>query len=171
VIVCQLSRAMSRNLEMGNYILTGAGFSKNWGGWLSNELWSYLFGHTDIQKSDELRELLWKNRQQGFENALEEARQNTLTNQEWMTPYKTLESVVMEAFEKMDSLFKGIYSEFDQTGYIVPKFIAKFDAFFTTNQDLLIERQFINLNSGISFRLVGRNHISGFGMPGHITPH
>lgn len=166
MIVCQLSRAMSRNLEMGNYILTGAGFSKNWGGWLSNELWAYLFGHPDIQKSADLRELLWENRQQGFENALEKARQNALTNQKWMTRYKTLESVVMEAFEKMDNLFKGIYNEFGQTVYIISKFIAKFDAAFTTNQDLLVEERQLRLRDATFFRYVGKGHILGLRKPG-----
>jgi len=151
---------------MGNYILTGAGFSKNWGGWLSNELWSYLFSHPDIQKNVELRGLLWKNPQQGFENALEEARQIALTDKEWVMHYKILEKIVIEAFEEMDSLFKETYNEYGQTAYIMPKFIAKFDAFFTTNQDLLVERQFKNLEGGISFKLVGRDYISSFGMPG-----
>jgi hypothetical protein len=33
---------------MPYYLLTGAGFSRNWGGWLANEAFEYLLGAPEI---------------------------------------------------------------------------------------------------------------------------
>ena len=58
------------NLKMPHYLLTGAGFSRNWGGWLANEAFEYLLGAPEID--DYLRSILWeaKLRGEGFEGAL-----------------------------------------------------------------------------------------------------
>ena len=55
---------------MAHYLLTGAGFSYNWGGWLASEAFEYLLGAPEIDA--ELRALLWKNKEAGggFEDAL-----------------------------------------------------------------------------------------------------
>jgi len=58
-------------------LLTGAGFSRNWGGWLADEAFEYLLGHPRIE--DGLRALLWKHKLagDGFEAAVEEQRTET----------------------------------------------------------------------------------------------
>jgi hypothetical protein len=33
---------------MPHYLLTGAGFSRNWGGWLANEAFEHLLGAPEI---------------------------------------------------------------------------------------------------------------------------
>jgi hypothetical protein len=55
---------------MPHYLLTGAGFSRNWGGWLASEAFEYLLGASEIDAY--LRRLLWsaKLRGEGFEGAL-----------------------------------------------------------------------------------------------------
>ncbi|HLX14664.1 MAG TPA: hypothetical protein VKS24_05585 [Bradyrhizobium sp.] len=55
---------------MAHYLLTGAGFSYNWGGWLASEAFEYLLGAPEIDA--ELRALLWQNKEAGggFEDAL-----------------------------------------------------------------------------------------------------
>ena len=40
-------------------LLTGAGFSRNWGGWLTNEAFEYLLGHPEL--NPRIRNCLWKN--------------------------------------------------------------------------------------------------------------
>jgi hypothetical protein len=50
-------------------ILTGAGWTRNWGGRLAAEVWQDLLGHRAIQQSPRLRELLL--REKSFETALE----------------------------------------------------------------------------------------------------
>jgi len=59
---------------MSYYLLTGAGFTRNWGGWLANEAFEYLLGAPGIDRY--LRDLLWeaKLRGEGFEGALSKAQ-------------------------------------------------------------------------------------------------
>ena len=51
-------------------LLTGAGFSHNWGGWLASEAFEYLLGCTEIDQGT--RQLLWASRDEGggFEDTL-----------------------------------------------------------------------------------------------------
>ena len=53
-----------------NLLLTGAGFSRNWGGWLASEAFEYLLGAPEID--DELRRVLLtdKLKGRGFEDTL-----------------------------------------------------------------------------------------------------
>lgn len=59
-------------MEIRNFskrtILTGAGWTRNWGGRLAAEIWEDLIGHPAIQGNSRLRELLL--REQSFETAL-----------------------------------------------------------------------------------------------------
>ena len=58
---------------MPTFLLIGAGFSRNWGGWLASEAFEYLLGRPEIQQSPALRDLLWKHHPSGgFEDALAE---------------------------------------------------------------------------------------------------
>ena len=61
-------------------LLTGAGFTRNWGGWLADEAFEYLLGHPRID--DGLRKLLWKHKDGGFEAAVEEQRIETARSTE-----------------------------------------------------------------------------------------
>lgn len=55
---------------MSNFLLTGAGFSRNWGGWLAEEAFEFLLG--EVEHDDDLCKYLWKSRDEGlgFEAAL-----------------------------------------------------------------------------------------------------
>jgi hypothetical protein len=58
---------------MSHILLLGAGFSRNWGGWLSAEAFEYLLGCPEISRNPHLRAVLWRNQPiGGFENALAE---------------------------------------------------------------------------------------------------
>jgi hypothetical protein len=56
-------------------LLTGAGFSRNWGGWLSSQTFEYLLGSPELD--DDLRALLWRSKEAcgGFEDALAELQE------------------------------------------------------------------------------------------------
>ena len=41
-----------------NILFTGAGFTKNFGGYLSDEMWAIIFNHPQIQKQSEVRKLM-----------------------------------------------------------------------------------------------------------------
>jgi len=60
---------------MTNILLTGAGFTRNWGGWLANEAFEYVLGRVEV--GDELRARLWagKAKRLGFEETLAELQE------------------------------------------------------------------------------------------------
>ncbi len=60
---------------MANILLLGAGFSRNWGGFLASEAFYYLLGRLEILSSKRLKDLLWRHKETGgFENALAEIK-------------------------------------------------------------------------------------------------
>jgi hypothetical protein len=56
-------------------LLTSAGFSRNWGGWLANEAFEYILGRPEI--GEDLRTCLWRDnvKRRGFEDTLGELPQ------------------------------------------------------------------------------------------------
>ena len=56
---------------MSHILLLGAGFSRNWGGWLASEVFEYLLGCPESLGNVHLRRALWKSKSEGgFEQAL-----------------------------------------------------------------------------------------------------
>src|SRR5216683_3264826 len=87
-------------LDIGNFsrqtILTGAGWTRNWGGRLAAELWEDLIGHGAIQSNSRLRALLLK--EPSFETAL------GLVQADPFTPgdRQVFEGALLDAFIAMD---------------------------------------------------------------------
>jgi len=50
------------NFKSNNLILlTGAGFTKNFGGFLADDMWDMILGHPLIQKNEKLKRLVLSN--------------------------------------------------------------------------------------------------------------
>jgi hypothetical protein len=129
-------------------ILTGAGWSRNWGGKLASEVWQDLIGHPSIQSNPRLRELLL--REQSFEEALGATQLEPFTEADRQTFQQALADVFVamdkeigrhdhdpwiNIYKVQDLLFqcwRGCEPGAD-TGYI-----------FTLNQDLWLERNLYN---------------------------
>src|SRR2546422_725556 len=136
---------------MPHILLTGAGFSRNWGGWLADEAFEYLLSTHQIDGGG-IRDLLWKYKRSrgGFEAALgylqgqliqhphsESAAQNV----------ERLKGAILQMFGDMNKNFVKRRFEFqDDQQYSMGRFLAKFDAIFTLNQDLLLEQRYIRGN-------------------------
>ena len=128
-----------------NYVLLlGAGFSRNWGGWLATEAFEYLLGCPEA--SAETKMLLWDHpRRGGFESALaglqgEHFRQGRTEPEPRLA---NMLSAILKMFEDMNLAFDRVDFEFHN--YVpnqVGTFLARFDAIFSLNQDLLIERHY-----------------------------
>lgn len=124
-------------------LLLGAGFSRNWGGWLASEVFEYLIGLPSIQEQPGIYKLLWKYQHSGgFEGALAElqglsARAGATTDDK--QSLEALEQGVMQMFAEMNAAFVAQEFEF---GQLVRKFLTRFDAIYTLNQDILLERQY-----------------------------
>jgi hypothetical protein len=134
--------------------LLGAGFSRNWGGWLADEAFEYLIGTPEVRAEPGLRELLWRHQSSGgFENALAELYESfrlpdpTTPGVEYMNSHVpvrsqigALQGAVSRMFDAMNQAFNE-QLEFEQP---IIDFLATFDALFTLNQDMLLERLYSN---------------------------
>src|SRR5207253_6322130 len=94
---------------MPHILLLGAGFSRNWGGWLANEAFEYLLGCPEIDVS--LRNLLWRRRLGGgFEDALPELQQEYLRRRDTISHERLnkLQNSIYLMFSDMDKAFSGM---------------------------------------------------------------
>ncbi|MBC8285839.1 MAG: SIR2 family protein [Nitrospinae bacterium] len=149
---------------MNHILLLGAGFSRNWGGWLAQEAFEYLLGCPQID--DGLRKLLWDYHERGgFEAALARLQESRF-HSDGSKPnpqLSKLQEAILQMFNDMDKAFTGIQFEINnQIGYGVSSFLTRFDAIFTLNQDLLIERHYLD---GSAY-LHSNGKWDGTGIPG-----
>ncbi len=143
--------ATTGNLDIGDFskrtILTGAGWTRNWGGRLAAELWEDLIGHRAIQDNARLRDLLLA--ELSFETAL------GLVQAEPFTPAdrQTFEGALLDAFIAMDREVAQIPDPWINI-YKVQELLFRFCGrraqgvnagyMFTLNQDLWPERYLYN---------------------------
>jgi hypothetical protein len=154
---------------MNFIVLLGAGFSRNWGGMLSTDVFDYLL--PAVQDHGDLRNILWKHRKQGgFEAALAEVQQ---TYAHGPSPHHKaqldiLQDAIGRMFAIMDSAFASMPTmEFQQhIEYLLRTFLVRFDAIFSLNQDLLIERHYLNDN----VMLGSSGRWNGYQIPGIQRP-
>lgn len=115
-------------------LLTGAGFTRNWGAWLAKELEGDLLGR--LAPHPNLQRLIQNS--SNFEEALETARSGgvPITRDQ----VETLEAAIKASFDAMNCALAGRKSlEFATESRSVAGFLALFDSIFTLNQDLLLE--------------------------------
>lgn len=133
-----------------NLLLLGAGFSRNWGGWLASEVFEWLLGHPAVQGRPDTKRMLWSAQRsgEGFEGALSELQRAYVT-----APEKHREALIemQNAIAEMfDDMNKGMHLrqfEFSQDReWQVATFLGQFDAIFTLNQDTLLEHFYCNDN-------------------------
>jgi len=131
--------------------LLGAGFSRNWGGWLASEAFEYLLGCLEISQDTQLQRLLWKHQETGgFEDALDELQTSYLRDpvghEKQLTAFQ---SAVGRMFSDMNRAFLSLaeweFQHDDRTRMVQP-FLTRFDALFSLNQDVLLERHYCNDN-------------------------
>jgi hypothetical protein len=143
---------MTASLDIGSFskrtLLTGAGWTWNWGGQLAKEIWQSLIGHETIQRSQRLRGLLLS--ETSFETALGMTHQEPYT----AADRETLERALLDTFRAMD---RGLVLPDHSSSvnmYKVQELLFRFcgrrgqgvDAgyLFTLNQDLWPERHIYN---------------------------
>jgi len=129
------------------HLLIGAGFSRNWGGWLASEAFEFLLGSSEVISDPNLTDLLWKHQLiGGFEGALEEL-QSSYERDSHNThgPLMALEAAIRRMFKDMnDAFISNPDWEFQQNrDRHVGEFLTRFDSIYSLNQDLLIEHHYI----------------------------
>ncbi len=148
---------------MRYYLLTGAGFSANWGGWVASEAFEYLLGCPEILADDRLRDLLWECQLEGgFEDALAKLQVGHSVGfaQQWSDRQLiSLQNAVGRMFEDMNRSYRGrgdleflrperfvqtTEERAEASRQTVQHFLTRFKAIFTLNQDLLLEHLYLS---------------------------
>jgi SIR2-like domain len=128
-------------------LLTGAGFSRNWGGWLASEAFEYLLGCSEIDQ--ETRRLLWRSKERGggFEETLADLA--NAKDDESRKRLNDLTAALVGMFNAMGLGFMQRQFEFqNHIPYLVATFLAQFGAIFTLNQDTLLELHYLGDRPG-----------------------
>lgn len=130
-------------------LLTGAGFSKNFGGYLGREMWSKIFNHPDLDKLQSIKEKLRINFD--FESVYAEVLADSNLSAEEKNNFQ---NVIIAAYDDMDRML----GQYNYTGgdpsqinfYGVRKLLGLFAGtggngdigiHFTLNQDLFLEKK------------------------------
>jgi hypothetical protein len=127
---------------MRRLLLTGAGFSKNWGGYLAREMWERLVGHRNVRASSDIRRVLLAHISD-FEAALTDVRELGAT------AAGSFEKALLDVFLEQDEAERrnaGEYNSFNAGHF--DSFFERFRSadrtglLFTLNQDVFLERRF-----------------------------
>jgi len=132
---------------MLHILLTGAGFSYNWGGYLAKEAFDYLLGVTE--HDEDLRRVLWADQARGvgFETTLARLRK---AYEENYSPQ--FEQDLQNMTTAVRRMFGDMWLAFGQTPFDeksdnprlgIIRFLTRFDAIFTLNQDTLLETHYL----------------------------
>jgi len=148
---------------MSHLLLIGAGFTRNWGAPLSNEVHNALFG--ELRDNAELHEIL--RRAGSFEEALGQVQADYKLQPSIATKGRLdhLQGAILRVFGRMnDALAARLGMEFGNTRqFSILRFLAQFDAIFSLNQDLLFELHY-------NIALQGPAHPNGHHFPGMHPP-
>lgn|SRR5260221_2429222 len=120
---------------MGLILLTGAGFSRNWGGWLASEAFEYLVGCDGLHPR--VRTMLWNHKDKGGFEAVYQSLKDGATNPTDRDVFQGFHVMVTGMFHSMGYGFQHAL-----VGTNILNFLATFDAIFTLNQDTLLELKY-----------------------------
>jgi hypothetical protein len=142
-------------------LLTGAGFTKNFGGPLAKEMWNIVFNNPVLDEAPDVRDIL--RRDFDFESVYDDVMRGanpqffaTEGAPTWERQQRAFGKAVDEAYEYIDEKVRSFSFRQDAPYpvniYKVQEFISRFAGtsnsspgyFFTLNQDLFIERQYYN---------------------------
>lgn len=143
-------------------LLTGAGVTKNFGGFLASEMWAQIFNSRHIRPHKELSKILRRD----FD--YESVYNGVLVGDNSLEEKSALEMALLDAYQQLDQRIRNLYInqfggavDLDKLRMILDRFSGSGNVrgyYFTLNQDLFIERWYLSENQlwvpGIS------NHVS-----------
>jgi len=124
-------------------LLLGAGFSRNWGGWLASE----MMGELCSRVADDPNLLMLLRGDDNFEVVLGNLRQLADSGgTEAKARFSKLDRAISETFAEMNAVFaSGVnFALANSHEKCLHRFLSFFDAIFTLNQDLLLETNYCN---------------------------
>ena len=140
---------MHLNFEVNKHVLlTGAGCTRNFGGFLANEMWAWIFNDSNIEKNHQLKGLVKTDFD--YESIYYKVIDGIGFNDD---EKKALKGAVYSAYKKLDDKIRSLgtnqlvcineFSKFIERFSGYPASTGRNDTkgfFFTLNQDLFIER-------------------------------
>lgn len=120
-------------------LLTGAGFTHNFGTPLASSIWSIIFNNVNIQISEPLRDLLINDKDFDYENIY-----HTVNNSDSYTlkDKEIIATAIKKAYLYIDNIVQNpscVSTATQVENHIIKRF--KSSCIFTLNQDLFVERQ------------------------------
>ena len=131
-------------------LLTGAGFTHNFGAPLANQLWALIFNHSKVQNTERVRAALLGN------SDFETVYHTIMDGQQYSKEEKqAIESAVFDGYLDIDTTIRNFSfregAPYPVNIYQVQKMIDAFTGtkqepgfIFTLNQDLFLERKYFN---------------------------
>jgi len=149
-----------------NVLLTGAGFTRDFGGYLASEMWAAIFRRPEIREYPELRKCM-------LEELNYEALYDKILSSESYTDKDkaSLTTAIRNAYQEMhENICDADQRRRTTAAAMCRAFVARFDGsghergfFFTLNQDLFIERFFSGSYQQASlFKIPGLEHPKWF---------
>ena len=145
-----------------NILFTGAGFTRNFGGYLADEMWAIIFNHPQIKKRSVVRKLMLDdfNYESIYHKVLSEQSKELYGEDD----KNAITTAVSDAYKSLDKKILALSGATSSVNLhnVKDQLINKFaddtnkeSYFFTLNQDLLIERHFSTSYSSKTFNLLG----------------
>jgi hypothetical protein len=121
-------------------LLTGAGFTKDFGGFLADEMWSLIYNHKWIQERPHIQRMMVDS-DFDYESVYHEVFYNP--RGKYVDDHEAVRQVFIDAYNEQDRIICGAISEHWVTRIIphLRQLINTTSHFFTLNQDIFIERQ------------------------------
>lgn len=128
-------------------LLTGAGFSRNWGCWLADEVFEYLLA--DKQLTVPMRSQLWRDKNSGgnYEQTIQAFRDQAKHHKDPFheKQYRDFLGILLGMFNAMKGSYGQQGFQFERTDdnrFQITHFLYAFHAIFTLNQDTLLEQRY-----------------------------
>jgi hypothetical protein len=126
-------------------LLTGAGFSRNYGGFVATEAFEFLLGCPELNAR--IRNRLWAlygNFEALYQELRDEARADP-TNTAAADDFLRFNTMLMRMFDTMKMGFRTAHIERAQDRGVLAMdaFLGHFDAIFTLNQDTYLEQHYL----------------------------
>ena len=133
-------------------LMTAAGYTKNFGGLLADQMWAEIFNHKEVQNKPALRNLLFDTFD--YESVYHEVCNGDNTDSEKETytidVKEAIRTAIFEAYSKLDVIAQNYNARDDSKHNVLigaKKIINRLTCdkrqinfFFTLNQDLFVER-------------------------------
>ncbi len=137
-----------------NLLLTGAGFTRNFGGFLAKEMWSKMFNNPSLQGFPRIKDLLLQDFD--YESIYNKVLHGSYNDNE----KENITNLIHDVYKELDEIIRQwTYtndSPYPVNIYGVNKFIERFAGdinnigmFFTLNQDLFIERHYNSITTNL----------------------